>query len=95
MSTLLIKDADLVVTMNDEREEIASCDVLVRDNAIAEVGSNLEAEADETIDARGCIVSTRAHQLPQPHVGDALSRLARAPGRAWRRLVRGARAHMA
>ena len=57
MSTLLIKDADLVVTMNDEREEIASCDVLVRDNAIAEVGSNLEAEADETIDARGCIVT--------------------------------------
>jgi cytosine/adenosine deaminase-related metal-dependent hydrolase len=56
MSTLLIKDADLVVTMDDERQELPSCDVLVRDNAIAEVGPNLDAEADETIDARGCIV---------------------------------------
>ena len=56
MSVLLIKNADLVVTMDEDRQELSGCDVLVRDNVISEVGPNLEAEADETLDARGCIV---------------------------------------
>ena len=56
MSTLMVRNADLVVTMDDDRREIASCDVLVRDSAIVEVGPKLESEADETFDAQGCLV---------------------------------------
>lgn len=56
MSTVLIENADLVATMDAERREIERCDVLIRDNVIAEVGPNLEANADETFDARGALV---------------------------------------
>ena len=54
--TLLIKNAELVVTMDDARREIPNCDILIRDNAIAEVGLNLDGDADEVLDARGCLV---------------------------------------
>jgi len=58
MSTLLISNADTVITQ-DERERIYhSGSVLVRDGLIEAVGpaSDLPADADEVIDARGLIV---------------------------------------
>jgi len=57
MTTLLIKDADVLVTMDAARRELASCDVLCRDGEIVSVGSNLEQAADTVIDARGCVVT--------------------------------------
>jgi cytosine/adenosine deaminase-related metal-dependent hydrolase len=58
MSTLLLKNADVLVRMDDERERIADGGLFVRDNFIEQVGptSELPAEADEVIDASGMIV---------------------------------------
>ena len=58
MKTLLIRDADLVVTMDDERREWTRASVLVRGTALDAIGpaESLPREADEVIDARGHIV---------------------------------------
>jgi 8-oxoguanine deaminase len=58
MSTLLIRYATLLVTMDAQRREIADGAVFVRDGVIEAVGSSaqLPASADEVIDARGQVV---------------------------------------
>jgi cytosine/adenosine deaminase-related metal-dependent hydrolase len=58
MSTLLIRHARLLVTMDAQRREIADGAVFVRDNVIESVGSTAElpATADEVIDASDQIV---------------------------------------
>ncbi len=58
MSTLLLKNADVLVRMDDERERIADGGLFVRDNFIEQVGptSELPTDADEVIDASGMIV---------------------------------------
>ena len=55
MKTLLIRDADVVVTMDDQRRELARASVLVRGRAVEAIGpaEDLPREADEVIDARG------------------------------------------
>ena len=58
MSTLLIRHATLLVTMDAQRREIADGAVFARDGVIEAVGpsADLPASADEVIDARGQIV---------------------------------------
>ncbi len=58
MSTLLLKHADLLVTMDAARRRIADGGLFIRDHAIAQVGptSELPEAADRVIDARGMIV---------------------------------------
>jgi cytosine/adenosine deaminase-related metal-dependent hydrolase len=58
MSTLLIRHARLLVTMDAQRREIADGAVFVRDNVIEAVGAtaDLPASADEVIDASDQIV---------------------------------------
>ena len=58
MPTLLIKNAQLLVTMDAQRREIADGAVFVRDNVIEAVGTtaDLPATADDVIDARDQIV---------------------------------------
>lgn len=57
MSTLLIKNADVLVTMEADRE-IAGGGLFSRDGVITAVGTTaqLPPTADEVIDARGCVV---------------------------------------
>jgi cytosine/adenosine deaminase-related metal-dependent hydrolase len=63
MATTLIRDASVVVTMDEGRREIRGGAVLVRDGVIAAVGAaaaDIMADAtgiDEVIDARGCVVT--------------------------------------
>lgn len=57
MSDLLIRNADVVVTMNPRREELSGADVLVRDGVIVAVGSGLATEGAEVVEARGCVVT--------------------------------------
>src|SRR5712671_4969544 len=52
--TILIKGGT-IVTM-DEQNFIVRGDVLIRDGRIEDVGSHLNAHANEVIDARGCAV---------------------------------------
>jgi 8-oxoguanine deaminase len=58
MSTLLIRNATLLVTMDAQRREIADGAVFVRDNVIEAVGAtgDLPDTADDVIDARDQIV---------------------------------------
>ena len=58
MSTLLVKHADLLVTMDAGRRRIADGGLFVRDNAIEQAGptAELPETADPVIDARGMIV---------------------------------------
>ncbi|WP_194724161.1 8-oxoguanine deaminase [Noviherbaspirillum malthae] len=57
-STLLVKHARVLVTMDDTRREIADGAVFVRGNVIEQVGltADLPQDADEVIDAGGCVV---------------------------------------
>ena len=65
MSTLLIEHADVVVTMDGERREIADGALLVRDHVIEQVGDSDEMRRiasrsgvtpDRVIDASGCVI---------------------------------------
>ncbi len=57
MSDLLIRNADVVVTMNATRAELAGADVLVQGGVITAVGPGLVAPGAGVINARGCVVT--------------------------------------
>jgi cytosine/adenosine deaminase-related metal-dependent hydrolase len=52
----LIRNADCILTMNDDRTELAGADIRLKNGVIAEVGHALSSTG-ETIDARGCVVT--------------------------------------
>ena len=56
MAELLIKGAEIALTMDDTRREIADCDIRLRDGVIAEIGTGLETSG-EVIEAAGCLVT--------------------------------------
>jgi 8-oxoguanine deaminase len=58
MSTLLVKHADLLATMDAGRRCIADAGLLVRDNLIEQVGptAELPQSADRVINARGMVI---------------------------------------
>jgi 8-oxoguanine deaminase len=58
MSTFLLKNAALLITMDEKRHQIEQGGLLVRDNVIEMVGpsSELPQEADRVIDASGMVV---------------------------------------
>ncbi len=56
MTELLIRGADVVVTMDDKRRELSHGDVLIRGGTVAEVGQGLTTTG-EVIEARGCVVT--------------------------------------
>lgn len=58
MSTLLARHARVLVTMDDQRREIADGAIFVRDNVIESIGTTAElpATADEVIDLSGHVV---------------------------------------
>jgi 8-oxoguanine deaminase len=58
MGTLLIKNAELVITMDEKRQRFHNGGIFVRDNVIKQVDKTekLPKSADEVIDARGMAV---------------------------------------
>lgn len=58
MTTLLVRHADILVTMDGERREIADGGLLARDGVIAAVGAtaDLPDTADQVLDLRGHVV---------------------------------------
>ena len=58
MSTLLVRNARVLVTMNDKRREIAQGALFIRDGLIEQVGASkdLPERADEVVDVSGHIV---------------------------------------
>lgn len=62
MALTVIRNADVLVCMDDSRREIADGAVAFQDGVIVAVGTTAEltswlAEADEMVDARGCVVT--------------------------------------
>lgn len=57
MHDILIRHADVVVTMDANRREVAGADVLLRGGVVAAVGQGLVAEGAEVVEARGCVVT--------------------------------------
>jgi 8-oxoguanine deaminase len=58
VTTLLVKNADLLVTMDDTHRRIADGGLLIKDNIIRQAGptDTLPSSADEIIDAQGMVV---------------------------------------
>ncbi|MEJ2737463.1 MAG: amidohydrolase family protein, partial [Anaerolineae bacterium] len=58
VATLLVKNADLLVTMDDTHRRIANGGLFIQDNIIQQAGptDTLPPTADEIIDARGMVV---------------------------------------
>ena len=57
MATLLIKNAGILVTMDDQRREIEGGDLFVRDGVIVEAGIGLAHPADTIVNAADCVVT--------------------------------------
>ena len=57
MSTLLVRNSEVLVTMDGQRQELMGADLFARDGVIVEVGQGLSYEADEIVDARNCVVT--------------------------------------
>lgn len=57
MPTVLIKNAQCLVTMNENRSELSDADIFVRDGMIEAIGCNLEGAADQVVDAQNCVVT--------------------------------------
>lgn len=56
MSCITLKNAEVVVTMDDGQRELRQSDIILRDGVIANIGSGLEVDG-ERVDATGCIVT--------------------------------------
>ncbi|WP_171227836.1 8-oxoguanine deaminase [Ruegeria sp. HKCCA4008] len=56
MTEILLKNADLILTMDESRQELSKADILVRDGQIARIGQGLESEGEEH-DVSGCLVT--------------------------------------
>jgi len=55
LKSLVVKNADVIVTMNSERSELHGSDLLIVDGMVTQVGQNLDG--DEVLDAEGCVIT--------------------------------------
>ena len=46
MPEILLKNADTVLTMDDDRRELSAVDIRLRDGVIAEIGKDLETSGE-------------------------------------------------
>ncbi|MEM8572890.1 MAG: 8-oxoguanine deaminase, partial [Pseudomonadota bacterium] len=57
MAEYLLKGADILVTMDPSRHEIAGCDLRMKGGVITEIGTALEPGGAEVIGVAGCVVT--------------------------------------
>ena len=57
MTDILIRNADVVVTMNATRAELAKTDIYLRDGMVLALGRDLAPAVAQVIDASGCVVT--------------------------------------
>jgi cytosine/adenosine deaminase-related metal-dependent hydrolase len=57
MQDILIRKADVIVTMDGQRRELAGADLLIRRGVIAAVGQGLQVPGAEVVEAAGCVVT--------------------------------------
>ena len=58
MATLLLKNAQIIVTMNDQDDELSDASIFIRDGVIEQVGpaKDLPDDADDTINMQGHVL---------------------------------------
>ena len=56
MTEILIKNADAILTMDDQRRELHGADIRLKDGVVAEIGIGLETSG-EVVMATGCVVT--------------------------------------
>ncbi|WP_171235461.1 8-oxoguanine deaminase [Ruegeria sp. HKCCA6837] len=56
MTEILLKNADLILTMDDTRQELSRADILILNGQIAQIGHGLQTQG-EVHDATGCLVT--------------------------------------
>ena len=56
MSEILIRNADVIVTMDDSRRELQAADLRLKNGIICEIGEGLQSDG-ACIDASGCVVT--------------------------------------
>jgi cytosine/adenosine deaminase-related metal-dependent hydrolase len=56
MPEILLKNADHILTMDDQRRELRGADILLRDGVIAAIGENLTSRG-EALSAKGCVLT--------------------------------------
>ncbi len=56
MNEILIKNADTILTMDDDRSELSGTDLLIRDGQVVRIGHELSTSG-EIHDATGCVVT--------------------------------------
>lgn len=57
MTEILIRNADVVVTMNATRQELTATDLHLKDGVVHAIGKGLSVPAAQVIEARGCVVT--------------------------------------
>ena len=57
MTKILIKNADVILTMDDTRRELHGADILINDGIIAEIGADIQADGAKVLSAQGKIVT--------------------------------------
>ncbi len=57
MPNLLIRNASVILTMDDARSELAGADILISDGVIAAIGADLPAENADVFDVTGAIIT--------------------------------------
>ncbi len=56
MTEILIRNADTILTMDDDRSELSGADILIRNGVIAQIGHGLTTTG-EVLHAAGCVVT--------------------------------------
>ena len=56
MSETLIRNAGVIVTMDDDSRELADADLLIRDGLVVDLGYGLNTTGD-VVEAGGCVVT--------------------------------------
>lgn len=56
MAETLIRNADTILTMDDQRRELNGADILVRDGVVAGIGTGLHSDGP-VVNAAGCVVT--------------------------------------
>ncbi len=54
---MLLKNAQVIVTMDDTRSELAQADILITDGVIAAVGQGLSVDDAQVVSVEGCVVT--------------------------------------
>lgn len=57
MSQILIKNADTILTMDDDRRELTGADIRLKDGVIAAIGTLEPQDEDVLVSAKGCVVT--------------------------------------